>query len=319
MHLGNGAITTGCAAVTYGAATVGLGFAVAAMRRAAPDRERLLAAGALTGTIFAAQMINVPVLPFSSAHLVGGVLAAWVLGPPLGALSMSVVLLGQALLLGDGGLLALGANNINMGLLPALLVHVVRDTKILQRRGRATAGITAAAAIAMAAILIVGEVVLFRGAGQTEGLISFAMQIVSIHLWIAVPEGLLTVAILVALGGVAAPGRVRLDQTRIGACWGAAAVMIVCLLPFSSPMPDGYESAVERTGMAALLVEADNPAALASTGKLNAAAAAWQARFVSRIQEAIANEQFLALLATGTVGLTAWGLASLARGLRLET
>src|SRR5688500_12122204 len=126
MHLGNGALTPECAYLTLGAAAASLGFAAAQVRREPLDGHRLATAGALSAAIFAAQMVNVPVLPFSSAHLVGGVLLAWCLGPALGSLCMAAVLLVQALLLGDGGLLALGANIINMAFVPAGLVWLVR-------------------------------------------------------------------------------------------------------------------------------------------------------------------------------------------------
>ena len=311
MHLGNGAITPGCAAITFAAAGGGLTLAGLALRRAGIDRNRVLTAGALTGAIFAAQMVNVPVLPFSSAHLVGGVLAAWVLGPALGALSMGVVLIAQALLLGDGGVMALGANIINMGLLPAGVVSLVQ-----RRPGRVTAGLAAAVSVVAAALFIVGEVALLRSPEQLQGLTAFSLQMLGIHLWIAIPEGLLTVAILAILGGVVAPGRMQLDQLRIGGCWGVAALLVICVLPFASPMPDGYEAAAELSGMPTLLAE--DQATISSLGEMNAAFAAWQERLVARVHGVFATEQFLGLVAMGLAGLFAYGVARVAGG-RQET
>ena len=121
MHLGNGAITPECAALTYG-------------QQRRPDwrlvRRRCERSGVsrakscnwprrLGCLVFAAQAINVPVAPGTSAHLVGGVLLAWLLGPGLGAWTMALVLAVQAMLLGDGGMAALGANVLNMAILPA--------------------------------------------------------------------------------------------------------------------------------------------------------------------------------------------------------
>jgi cobalt/nickel transport system permease protein len=304
MHLGNGALTPGCAAVTFGVATAGLGWAAATLRRSGIDRNQCLTAGALAGAIFAAQSVNVPVLPFTSAHLVGGVLAAWVSGPALGAVVMATVLACQALLLGDGGLLALGANFINMGLLPAVIVAVFG-----RRATRMTAGGTAALAVILAALLIIGEVSFFRGPEHLAGWSAFALRMVALHCWIALPEGVLTVALLIALGGIAAPGRLRLDDVRLGACWGAAVLLIVSLLPIASRMPDGYEAAAERSGLAALLIE--DPADLASLGMTNAAVAAWQGELVGGLQAALINEQFLMLVATLCAGAAALGLATL--------
>src|SRR5262245_3746836 len=128
MHLGNGAITPECAVLTYGAAAAGLGGYVllGKTRWRTNASEKLRLAVALGCAVFAAQTINVPVAPGMSAHLVGGALLAWILGPALGASTMMVVLTAQALLLGDGGITALGANVLNMALLPAALVALAR-------------------------------------------------------------------------------------------------------------------------------------------------------------------------------------------------
>src|SRR5207253_6877258 len=113
MHLGNGAITPECAALTYGAAAAGLAAAGGCVFRGKTERdalslEKLQLAAGLGCAVLVAQMINVPVAPGMSAHLVGGVLIAWVLGPALGAWTMAIVLAAQAVFLGDGGIAALG-------------------------------------------------------------------------------------------------------------------------------------------------------------------------------------------------------------------
>jgi cobalt/nickel transport system permease protein len=249
-------------------------------------------------------MVNISVLPFSSAHLVGGALAAWVLGPALGAVSMAVVLTSQALLLGDGGLMTLGANMINMALLPSAMVALIRG-----RPTRTVAGAVAAIAVVGAAVLIIGEVALFRRADQLHGLAAFAGQMLGIHLWIALPEGLLTVAILCALGGVVVPGQLRLDETRLAGCWGAAALLILCLLPFASPMPDGYEAAAERSGMIALLAEEEPE--IESVGHANARVARIQDVIVLAVHQTLASDQLLGLVSMTLTGLAAYGVTYL--------
>jgi len=304
MHLGNGAITPGCAAVTFAAASAGFSMATMKLRRAKIERDRLLTAGALTCSIFAAQLVNVSVLPFSSAHLVGGVLAAWVLGPSLGSISMTIVLATQALFMGDGGLMTLGANILNMALLPSAIVALMRG-----RPTRTTAGVAAAAAVVGAAVLIIGEVALFRSGDQLHGLNAFALQMVGIHVWISIPEGLLTVAILTAMGGIVAPGQLRLDQTRLAACWGMAALLILCILPFASQTPDGYEASAQRSGMNALLAEGQEE--VASVSQFNATIARCQNEIVIRVQETLASDQLAALASTAVAGLSVYGVASL--------
>ena len=137
MHLGNGAITPECGLVALGVAAVGGAIAFYSARAAGVDRAQARTAGALGAVVFAAQLFNVQIVPFSSVHLIGGVLLAWVLGPSLGLLTMAGILTLQAIVLGDGGLLALGANIINMGLLPAVGVMFVRRWQPAPNPGRA--------------------------------------------------------------------------------------------------------------------------------------------------------------------------------------
>jgi cobalt/nickel transport system permease protein len=73
--------------------------------------------GIMSAFIFAAQMINFPVVGGTSGHLLGGVLAAVLLGPYAGAVVLTCVLIFQCLVFQDGGLLALGANIFNMALI----------------------------------------------------------------------------------------------------------------------------------------------------------------------------------------------------------
>ena len=68
----------------------------------------------MSAFVFAAQMLNFPVASGTSGHLLGGALAAVLLGPWVGAVCVSVVLVVQALLFADGGLSALGLNVVNM-------------------------------------------------------------------------------------------------------------------------------------------------------------------------------------------------------------
>src|SRR5436853_2962076 len=117
MHLGNGAITPECVALTYGAAAAGLSAASVAVRRAGLTAAKLEWAAGLGCIVLAAQAVNVPVAPGFSGHLIGGVLLATLRGPALGTWTMAAVLAIQALLLGDGGVAAWGANVINMALL----------------------------------------------------------------------------------------------------------------------------------------------------------------------------------------------------------
>ncbi len=252
MHLGNGAVTPACAAITFAAASAGLGLGIMSARAAGFDRRRVATAGLLGAAVFAAQMINVPVLPFASAHLVGGVLLAWIVGPGLGALVMAGVLVAQATLLGDGGTMALGANIINMALLPALLVALVqpRLANVGKAMRFATAGAVAGLAVFLAAALIVGEVALFRSGAELSNLSAFTTQMLGTHALIAVGEGLATAGLLGLLAGgtVSLGAPARFGMARLAGI-AAAAALLLALSPLSSVTPDGYEASLQRSGM----------------------------------------------------------------------
>jgi cobalt/nickel transport system permease protein len=303
MHLGNGALTPECAIFTASLAAAGLGFAAVSARRATVSQPQLLAAGAWGAAIFAAQMVNVPVLPFSSGHLVGGVLLAVALGPRLGALTMAVVLLLQAILLGDGGLSALGGNVLNMALLPAAVVAAgkawQRDSANSLRKSL-HAGAQAAIAVLLAAGLIVIEVASARPQLAELPVGAFAMEMLLLHTIIGAMEGMVTFGIVYALQRSAASSDAL--TWRLPAC---AAVALLALVPLASALPDGYEASATRSAWTSLLMEA--PASLPT--QLNATLAAWQASISETIGAILPGELALASIATLFAGCACAGLA----------
>ena len=109
--------------------------------------------GAAAAFVFAAQMINVPVAPGTSGHLVGAALAAVLLGPWRGLIVMAVVLAVQALLFQDGGISALGANITDMGIGGRAVG--LRRGGIRHERGRSPRGYVVGGALgAFAATLV---------------------------------------------------------------------------------------------------------------------------------------------------------------------
>jgi cobalt/nickel transport system permease protein len=248
MHLGNGAITPECAVIAFGAAGTGLALYGRAASRAGLTSDKLCLAAGLGCVTFAAQAINVPLGAGFSGHLVGGVLLATLLGPGLGAITMSLVLLLQALILGDGGLLALGANVLNMALLPAMLVQVVTHTA--NAKQPIQLAVISGGAVVLAALLIVVETALFRSTGQLANWSEFAARMLTAHLAIACLEATISLAVLYAASAIRQPVA-RLRPALI-AVVGAALLAVACL-PLSSKLPDGFEAAAESSHMTWLL------------------------------------------------------------------
>ncbi len=119
MHIPDGFLTAGVTGITW----AGAGLGVAAALRAEKSDPNPMPAGILGATaafVFAAQMINIPVAPGISGHLVGAALSAVLLGPWRAVIVMAVVLAVQALLFQDGGITALGANTLDMGVAASL-------------------------------------------------------------------------------------------------------------------------------------------------------------------------------------------------------
>jgi cobalt/nickel transport system permease protein len=257
MHLGNGALTPECVVLSYGAAAAGLAaVSVATRGERTMWRSQLPLAAGLGGLVLALQAINLPILPGVSGHVVGGALLVWLLGPCWGAWTMTVVLAVQAIWLGDGGLLALGANVLNMALVPAGLFAA----------GRGLAGqspplvcapvgpaLLAGAAVPLAAVLICIETALFRTGSELAQFERFAALLLGLHVVIGVLEGLATAAIIAALGWwTRTETRPAWQPALVGL--GACMLLVAAtLLPVSSSLPDGYEAAAQQSGLGWLL------------------------------------------------------------------
>lgn len=124
MHIPDGFLDVTTSIATY---AIFLGYSYYAFRkvkgRLNPERVSLVAV--LAAGIFAAQMLNWPIPGGTSLHFVGGALAGIILGPWLGFITMSLVLLVQCLVFHDGGITALGANVCNMAIIDVLVGYTI--------------------------------------------------------------------------------------------------------------------------------------------------------------------------------------------------
>src|ERR1700694_5950961 len=119
MHIPDGFLSTPVWAALDVAAVRAAGYVVRRAQREFEEKKVPLL-GVMGAFVFAAQMINFPVGPGTSGHLVGGALLAFTLGPAPACVVMAALLAIQALVFQDGGILALGANMLNMAVLGVL-------------------------------------------------------------------------------------------------------------------------------------------------------------------------------------------------------
>ncbi|MGH3144969.1 MAG: energy-coupling factor ABC transporter permease, partial [Rubrobacter sp.] len=119
MHVPDGLIGPLTAVITWIVAIVVVGYALRRSREELDDRS-IPIVGLTAAFIFAAQMVTIPVAGGTSAHLLGGAMAGIMLGPWVGTLVVSVVYIVQAIAFADGGITALGANILAMGVLAAV-------------------------------------------------------------------------------------------------------------------------------------------------------------------------------------------------------
>ena len=160
MHVPDGFLDAPTSIATGVAAAAAVGLALRGSRRELDDRAAPMA-GLVATFVFAAQMLNFPVGAGTSGHLLGGALAAVLVGPWTAVLVLSVVLLVQSLLFADGGVTALGTNVVLMGVVGVLVGWVVFRAlqKVLPGRAALVAPLAAVAAylsVPLTALAFVG-------------------------------------------------------------------------------------------------------------------------------------------------------------------
>ncbi len=215
--------------------------------------DKLIAlTGMMSALIFVLQMINFPIAAGTSGHLLGGALAVIVLGPNLGIICISIVVVIQSLLFADGGLSALGINVLNMAIITSLVgwltisswKKLFGETNISIISGSIVAGILS---VVFSSIAFVFEYALGGTVSVPLGSVLIAM--VSSHLLIGLGEGVITALIVSLLL------RVRSDLIYIktnndkknskSSFYGLFIFLLLCLTlitPYASSSPDGLES-----------------------------------------------------------------------------
>ncbi|GAA2503137.1 hypothetical protein GCM10010406_44610 [Streptomyces thermolineatus] len=194
MHVPDGFIDAPVSVATGVVAAAGVAVALRGSRRELDDRTAPLA-GLVAAFVFAAQMLNFPVAAGTSGHLLGGALAAILVGPWTGILCVSVVLLMQAVLFADGGLTALGVNITDMALVTVVVAYGLFRL-LVKTLPRTRASVTAASFVA-ALVSVPASALAFTGfyalGGTTDvpmGTVAGAM--VGVHVLIGLGEAAIT-------------------------------------------------------------------------------------------------------------------------------
>ena len=204
MHMSDGLLNAPVSVVFLVIAAVGVGFALVKARADLDDRTAPMA-GLVATFIFAVQMINFPILPGASGHLLGGALAAILVGPWVGALCVTIVLVVQALLFADGGLTALGANVTNMALIGTATGFLVAVAlrKVAERGKGGLAAVAFVSAFINTVVAATGFVVEYAigGAGGVEiGKVALLMW--GLHALIGIGEGLITAVTVTSVASI---------------------------------------------------------------------------------------------------------------------
>lgn len=211
MHMSDGLINAPTSLIFAGVAVIGMAVAMVGARRDLDDRTAPMA-GLVAAFVFATQMLNFPILPGVSGHLLGGALAAILAGPYVGALCVGIVLVVQALVFADGGLTALGANITNMAIIGTVVGYLVAVAlRPLATRGRTgLAAVAFVAAFANTVVASLGFVLQFAIGGDAAfSLAGVTGTIVGLHALIGIGEGIIT-ALTVTAVAAARPDLVHL-------------------------------------------------------------------------------------------------------------
>jgi cobalt/nickel transport system permease protein len=262
MHMADALLSPAVGGVMIAASAASVVYSAAKVKKDELSEKKLPIMAVTGAFVFAAQMINFTIPGTgSSGHIGGGMLLAAMLGGGPALLSIAAVLIIQCLFFADGGLLALGCNIFNMGVIPCLLVYPL-IYKPLVKKGLSVKRIAFASILSVVVGLQLGAfgvVLQTLASGVTElPFGTFAVMMQPIHLAIGLVEGIITAAVLTfvykvrpelmesAVTGNKMDGKAPVKKLAI-AIAVAAVVIGGGLSWFASENPDGLEWAIEKT------------------------------------------------------------------------
>jgi cobalt/nickel transport system permease protein len=256
-----------------------IGYSIRKIQRVELDDKKIPMMGVMGAFVFAAQMINFTIPGTgSSGHIGGGILLAALLGPYPAFITLTSVLLIQCLFFADGGLLALGSNIFNMGVIPCLITYpllyrTLLIKEITPKRITIASILSVVVGLQLGAFSVVLETV-FSGITVLPFL-QFVTLMLPIHLAIGIVEGIVTAAVLCFIYGI----RKELlegviTKTSLGNV-SVKKVLVILLIAsaltggilslYASSNPDGLEWSIEGvTGTTEIKTDSDAHAAINS-------------------------------------------------------
>jgi len=264
MHAPDGFLGVGVAVATGIISLIVIGFALRQSKKQLSDKLIPLA-GITAAFIFAAQMFNFPVAAGTTGHLLGGALAAILLGPSVGVIAVTIVVVVQAFIFADGGITALGYNVLNMAIVPAYGGYAV--FRIFRRMLPTSAGgvIGATGSAAWASVVMASVAFSIQWLFGATAPVSFDdvfAAMVGVHALIGIGEGIISAlavgAVLASrpdlVYGAADLERSQLDDSKVGMRTFVVGGVLVALVfsavisQFAVDNPDGLERVAEDTG-----------------------------------------------------------------------
>jgi len=259
MHLADSVLSLSVAGISGVGAAGLVGYAAARVRKSGDTGPEAVRMGIWGAFVFAVQMINVPIMGTgASGHLVGALLLCLVLGPYRAYLTLAAVLVIQSLLFADGGLLALGANLLNMGAFTCFIAYPYVYQAL---KGHSTRRMVGACVLASLVGLELGAFAVVLEVGWS-GMVALPMGtfmglMLGIHLPIALFEGVVTALVWIAVrraspdmiteSEVTVTRRRSLALQSLGVLVLTAAVA-GALSWLASTSPDGLEWSLMRSG-----------------------------------------------------------------------
>ena len=253
MHIPDGFLSVLVSVVFWALSILAIGYSLRRLGKEMDERQVPMM-GVLAAAIFAGQMLNFAVAGGTSGHLLGATLATVLLGPWAAVLVMTCVVGIQALVFQDGGLLAMGANIFNMGVIGVFVAYTVYQTVQKLARGKSWGIFVGGFAAAWLSIVIAALAAALQLALSGTSPANIAVPAMAgIHAIIGIGEGLITLG---ALAFIAATRPDLVKKREAGAAQGklvwivglVIALFLAIASPLASSHPDGLEWVAEQKG-----------------------------------------------------------------------